>query len=68
LVTVDGHKEIRPRKREKVTINQKLPRVETTANESKTADSASPKKKQPTNPPKAVKPPVAPPAGAPTAA
>jgi hypothetical protein len=66
LVTVDGHKEIHPREREKVTVNQKLPPAERTASESKTADSALREKKQPNDPPKAVKPPLAPPAGAPT--
>jgi hypothetical protein len=67
LVTVDGHKETSPRKREKVAVNQKFPRVEAVGSESKTADSARSEKKQPIDPPKPVKGPVAPPSGAPTA-
>ena len=68
LVTVDGRKEIQPRKSEKVTVDQKRSRLETAARESKTADATPQEKKEPSGPPKAEKPPAAPPSGAPAAA
>jgi hypothetical protein len=70
LVTIDGRKEIQPRKREKVTVDQKHSRLETAARESKTADATPQDKKEPSGsgPPKAEKPPAAPPSGAPAAA
>lgn len=68
LVTIDGRKEIAPRKREKVTADQKRPRPETTVSESKTAAAPPQEKKEPSAPPKAERPPAAPTSGAPAGA
>ncbi|UCE52877.1 MAG: hypothetical protein JSV31_27085 [Desulfobacterales bacterium] len=68
LVTIDGRKEITPRKREKVTADQKRPRPETTVSESKTAAAPPQEKKEPSAPPKAERPPAAPTSGAPAGA
>jgi hypothetical protein len=68
LVTIDGRKEIAPRKREKVTADQKRPRPETTVSESKTAAAPPQEKKEPSAPPKAERSPAAPTSGAPAGA
>ena len=67
LVTVDGRKEIQPRKREELTANRKRSQTQTAASESKTAEATSVKKKEVSDPPKPGKPPTAPPAGTPAA-
>jgi hypothetical protein len=59
LVTVDGRKEIQPRKREKVTVDQKPSRMGTSAREPKPVDTTPQEKKEPSNPPKTEKPPAA---------
>ena len=66
LVTIDGRKEIPPRKREKVTADQiKRPRPELTASGSKTAAAPPQDKKEPSAPPKADKTAVIRPSGPP---
>lgn len=74
LVTVDGRKEIEPRKREKVTVDQKRPRQDTSERDSKSVkmdsksvDTPLKEKIDALGSPKVEKPPAAPSSEAPSA-
>ena len=67
LVTVNGRKEIEPRKREKVTVNQNYTPPKTTVSEQKTTDAAAMEKKKIGGKAVPDKPATKPPAGTPSA-